>query len=169
MSLYVPLRQGTQHPVKSSRSLWQCLSECPSDLQASRRAKDVEQFVCPCFRGGFPWQHLVFFHTAKMALRMDRGCARTSLPTVWVGESCRVTPLGSVDDRHVCLISGTRGGKGTGLIVPNLCLRSGSAGSGDEGLDSHPRRFPDPALRPPLFAATDNEDRERRHISLPSR
>ena len=30
------------------------------------------------------------------------------------------------DDRHVCLVSGTRGGKGVGVIVPNLCFWPGS-------------------------------------------
>jgi type IV secretory pathway TraG/TraD family ATPase VirD4 len=37
------------------------------------------------------------------------------------------SPLGYRDDRHVCLISGSRGGKGVGLIVPNLCFWPGSA------------------------------------------
>lgn len=36
------------------------------------------------------------------------------------------TGLGYVDDRHVCLVSGSRGGKGTGVIVPNLCFWAGS-------------------------------------------
>ena len=46
----------------------------------------------------------------------------------WLGEACEplATPLGYGDDRHVCLVSGTRGGKGTGLIVPNLCFWQGS-------------------------------------------
>ena len=37
------------------------------------------------------------------------------------------TGLGYVDDRHVCLVSGSRGGKGTGVIVPNLCFWAGSS------------------------------------------
>ena len=47
---------------------------------------------------------------------------------IWLGEACVAasTPLGYADDRHVCLVSGTRGGKGTGLIIPNLCLWPGS-------------------------------------------
>ena len=36
-------------------------------------------------------------------------------------------PLGHADDRHVLLVSGTREGKGTGVIIPNLCLWEGSA------------------------------------------
>ena len=46
----------------------------------------------------------------------------------WVGKSWNpdAAPLGYADDRHVCLVSGTRGGKGTGLIIPNLCLWPGS-------------------------------------------
>lgn len=45
----------------------------------------------------------------------------------WLGRS-PVTgdPLGYADDRHVCLISGTRGGKGTTSIIPNLCAWPGS-------------------------------------------
>jgi type IV secretory pathway TraG/TraD family ATPase VirD4 len=48
---------------------------------------------------------------------------------VWVGEAFdwRATPLGYADDRHVCLVSGSRGGKGVGVIVPNLCFWPGSA------------------------------------------
>ena len=48
---------------------------------------------------------------------------------MWVGEAFdwRSTPLGYADDRHVCLVSGSRGGKGVGVIVPNLCFWPGSA------------------------------------------
>lgn len=48
---------------------------------------------------------------------------------VWVGEAFDrpATPLGYSDDRHVCLVSGSRGGKGVGVIVPNLCFWPGSA------------------------------------------
>jgi type IV secretory pathway TraG/TraD family ATPase VirD4/uncharacterized protein YecT (DUF1311 family) len=35
-------------------------------------------------------------------------------------------PLGYQDDRHVCLVSGSRGGKGAGIIVPVLCTWQGS-------------------------------------------
>jgi hypothetical protein len=48
---------------------------------------------------------------------------------IWVGESFErdAAPIGYRDDRHVLLVSGTRGGKGTGVIIPNLCLWPGSA------------------------------------------
>lgn len=48
--------------------------------------------------------------------------------TVWLGRSAsrNQTPLGFDDDRHVCLVSGSRGGKGTSLIINNLCLWPGS-------------------------------------------
>jgi len=48
---------------------------------------------------------------------------------VWMGEAFDwpATPLGYADDRHVCLVSGSRGGKGVGVIVPNLCFWPGSA------------------------------------------
>lgn len=47
---------------------------------------------------------------------------------IWLGEAIdsAAGALGYTDDRHVCLVSGTRGGKGTGVIIPNLCLWSGS-------------------------------------------
>ena len=49
-------------------------------------------------------------------------------PQAWIGQAldARETPLGYADDRHVCLVSGTRGGKGAGVIIPNLCLWPGS-------------------------------------------
>jgi type IV secretory pathway TraG/TraD family ATPase VirD4 len=42
----------------------------------------------------------------------------------WIGEGfdSEASPLGYQDDRHVCLVSGSRGGKGVGVIVPNLCF-----------------------------------------------
>lgn len=48
---------------------------------------------------------------------------------IWVGEAFESEPfpIGYRDDRHVLLVSGTRGGKGTGVIIPNLCLWPGSA------------------------------------------
>lgn len=48
---------------------------------------------------------------------------------IWMGEAFdrQSTPLGYTDDRHVCLVSGSRGGKGVGVIVPNLCFWPGSA------------------------------------------
>lgn len=47
---------------------------------------------------------------------------------MWIGESfdADATPFGYTDDRHVLLVSGTRGGKGAGVIVPNLCNWRGS-------------------------------------------
>ena len=47
---------------------------------------------------------------------------------MWLGEAfdAEATALGYTDDRHVTLISGTRGGKGAGVIVPNLCRWRGS-------------------------------------------
>lgn len=45
----------------------------------------------------------------------------------WLGRSTEDgQPLGYSDDRHVCLVSGTRSGKGTSVIIPNLCLWPGS-------------------------------------------
>jgi len=45
----------------------------------------------------------------------------------WLGRSpIDGKPLGYDDDRHVCLVSGSRSGKGTSTIIPNLCLWPGS-------------------------------------------
>jgi type IV secretory pathway TraG/TraD family ATPase VirD4 len=47
---------------------------------------------------------------------------------IWTGRSIHDPdlPIGFSDDTHVCVVSGTRGGKGTSVIVPNLCLWPGS-------------------------------------------
>jgi len=47
---------------------------------------------------------------------------------VWLGRSPGDTrlPIGYRDDRHVCLVSGSRAGKGTSVIINNLCLWPGS-------------------------------------------
>ena len=49
--------------------------------------------------------------------------------TVWLGRSAseNQVPLGYRDDRHVCLVSGSRGGKGTSFIIPSLLEWPGSA------------------------------------------
>ena len=65
------------------------------------------------------------------------GCSRSTSSGLWDGRSdgqiflgeaidSAAGALGYTDDRHVCLVSGTRGGKGTGIIIPNLCLWPGS-------------------------------------------
>ncbi|MCP4932764.1 MAG: type IV secretory system conjugative DNA transfer family protein [bacterium] len=36
------------------------------------------------------------------------------------------TPIGFADDRHICMVAGTRSGKGTTFIINNLCLWPGS-------------------------------------------
>ena len=48
---------------------------------------------------------------------------------IWIGEGfdSLASPFGYSDDRHVCLVSGTRGGKGVGVIIPNLCCWPGSS------------------------------------------
>lgn len=47
---------------------------------------------------------------------------------ILIGEALNDNALsfGYKDDRHVLLVSGTRGGKGAGVIVPNLCQWRGS-------------------------------------------
>lgn len=59
----------------------------------------------------------------KLAMSPDSPSDR-----LWIGEtlSDEATALGYADDRHVTLVSGTRGGKGAGVIIPNLCLWRGS-------------------------------------------
>src|SRR5262249_46015702 len=48
--------------------------------------------------------------------------------TVWLGRSPSENqiPLGYRDDRHVCVVSGSRGGKGTSFIIPSLIEWPGS-------------------------------------------
>jgi type IV secretory pathway TraG/TraD family ATPase VirD4 len=48
--------------------------------------------------------------------------------TIWLGRSAseHQTPLGYRDDRHVCLVGGSRGGKGTTGIIPTLLTWPGS-------------------------------------------
>jgi type IV secretory pathway TraG/TraD family ATPase VirD4 len=45
----------------------------------------------------------------------------------WIGRAEDETAIGYADDRHICVVSGTRGGKGTSIIVNNLCFWPGSA------------------------------------------
>lgn len=44
----------------------------------------------------------------------------------WVGRLPTGEKLGVGDDRHVLITGGTRGGNGTSIIIPNLCLWPGS-------------------------------------------
>lgn len=46
----------------------------------------------------------------------------------WLGRAINNNsiPLGYMDDRHICLVSGSRGGKGTSIIINNLCVYPGS-------------------------------------------
>src|ERR1022692_4533072 len=48
--------------------------------------------------------------------------------TIWLGRSAseHQVPVGYRDDRHVCLVSGSRGGKGTTSIIPTLLTWPGS-------------------------------------------
>ena len=54
---------------------------------------------------------------------------RYSDGTVWLGRSAseHQVSIGYLDDRHVCLVSGSRGGKGTSFIIPSLIEWPGSA------------------------------------------
>lgn len=46
---------------------------------------------------------------------------------IWLGRSpIDGSPVGFQDNRHVCLVAGTRGGKGTSVILPNVCTWPGS-------------------------------------------
>ncbi len=69
------------------------------------------------------------FDDRLFALNSDGLWEGRSNGQIWIGETfgSEPTPIGYCDDRHVLLVSGTRGGKGTGIIIPNLCLWPGSA------------------------------------------
>src|ERR1035438_8327587 len=45
----------------------------------------------------------------------------------WLGRADDATAIGYRDDRHICLVSGTRSGKGASVIINNLCFWPGSA------------------------------------------
>jgi type IV secretory pathway TraG/TraD family ATPase VirD4 len=45
---------------------------------------------------------------------------RFNFTNFWLGRAEDGTALGYSDDRHICLVSGNRGGKGTSVIVNNL-------------------------------------------------
>lgn len=45
----------------------------------------------------------------------------------WLGRAESSAAVGYRDDRHICLVSGTRAGKGTSIIINNLCSWPGSA------------------------------------------
>jgi len=51
---------------------------------------------------------------------------RYSKGDIWLGRDADGTPIGVNDDRHIGTGASNRGGKGTGLIIPNLCLWPGS-------------------------------------------
>jgi type IV secretory pathway TraG/TraD family ATPase VirD4 len=79
--------------------------------------------------------------------------------SVWLGRSpsARDLPLGYRDDRHVCLVSGTRGGKGTTSIVNSLLLWPGSVcvidPKGENATLTAPRRGKGTRLVPGLGQA----------------
>ena len=52
---------------------------------------------------------------------------RFNFKNFWLGRAEDGTSIGYGDDRHICLVSGSRGGKGTSVIVNNLCFWPGSA------------------------------------------
>lgn len=46
---------------------------------------------------------------------------------IWLGHDAAGNAVGTRDDRHLWNSAQNRSGKGTGLIIPNLCLWPGSA------------------------------------------
>jgi len=45
---------------------------------------------------------------------------------IWLGRGMDGMPIGVSDDRHIFTAASNRAGKGSGLIIPNLCLWEGS-------------------------------------------
>jgi type IV secretory pathway TraG/TraD family ATPase VirD4 len=45
---------------------------------------------------------------------------------IWLGRGPTGVPIGFADDKHVLVVGGTRGGKGTCFVINNLCLWPGS-------------------------------------------
>jgi len=66
--------------------------------------------------------------TAQLAQINDIRLRNFEPGKFWIGRAADAaeTPIGYNDDRHICLVAGSRGGKGTSTIVSNLCLWPGS-------------------------------------------
>ena len=64
---------------------------------------------------------------ATAAWQMNRGPLREHRSgDLLLGHEADGTPVGLPDDRHVLLVGGTRGGKGTTVLVPNIIFYPGS-------------------------------------------
>lgn len=64
--------------------------------------------------------------TARWTNESETSRLRFKIGQYWLGLDADGNPLGYADDRHICLVSGTRGGKGTSSIINNLLLWPGS-------------------------------------------
>jgi len=71
---------------------------------------------------------VVFDAIANMdALPIERAKRVKALEQFWLStQLADCVPIGIDDDRHFVTIAGSRSGKGTSAIIPNLCLYSGS-------------------------------------------
>ncbi len=67
--------------------------------------------------------------TAAWATPSDVAAQTFQPGDLWLSRSADAeeNPIGFDDDRHVLLVGGSRGGKGTSIIINNLCLWKGSA------------------------------------------
>lgn len=66
--------------------------------------------------------------TAAWAKPADIAARRYKTGDLWLGRAADAeeSPVGHDDDRHVLLVAGSRAGKGTSAIVPNICQWPGS-------------------------------------------
>ncbi|MFZ5734735.1 MAG: type IV secretory system conjugative DNA transfer family protein [Pseudomonadota bacterium] len=58
---------------------------------------------------------------------LERNLRQFQVGDVWLGRTQSGDRVGIRDDRHVLVCSGSRAGKGTSFIIPNLCMWRGSA------------------------------------------
>lgn len=66
--------------------------------------------------------------TAAWAKPNDIAARKFRSGAIWLGRAAdrAETPIGNQDDRHVLLVAGSRAGKGTSAIIPNICHWPGS-------------------------------------------
>jgi type IV secretory pathway TraG/TraD family ATPase VirD4 len=114
--------------------------------------------------------------TAQLAFGLRRDDAAqlaftSDSAAIWIGRSIHEPdrPIGFADDTHVCVVSGTRGGKGTSVIVPNLCLWPGSCvvidPKGENATVTAARRGSGSRYSEPL--KPKSEDQQKVHILDP--
>ena len=101
---------------------------------------DPAEYVTPVLGGAETTRAIIVRQRTVLALMTDRLATakwepqsevsrryRYDFRNFWLGRAQDGSAIGYSDDRHICLVSGSRGGKGTSIIVNNLAYWPGSA------------------------------------------